>query len=164
MFLALESSKFREAKIRSWIRNEHSVALLVAAAHFEWTVCRALLLLSERTNRQIREDLVRVYGLDRYKDFWNKELCHVQEPRSLPQIVTDWSAVTRAFDARNRLVHGRDRYTRNMATPHVDALLQAAADVREYCSKRGANFEGRLPIRRKERLKRNQSVEPPRRD
>ena len=149
MFLALEQPKFREAKIRSWLDKEPSVALLVAAAHFEWTVCRALLLLSNRTNREIRFALEKVYGPERYKDFWRSELRHLPEAQSLPKIITDWKAVTDAFSARNRLIHGRDRYTRNMARPHMENLLKSAAEVREYCSRCGANFGARLPVRKK---------------
>jgi hypothetical protein len=153
VFLALEPPKFRKAKIRCWLDKEPSIALLVSAAHFEWTVHRALLLLcillSNRTNREIRLDLEKVYGLERYKDFWRDGLRHLPQARSIPQIVSDWKAVTDAFDARNRLIHGRGRYTRNMASPHVEYLLRSAAEVRDCCSRCGANFGARLPVRKK---------------
>jgi len=68
---------------------------------------------------------------------------------SLPEIVTNWKGVTDAFDARNRLVHGRDRYTRNMALPHLEHLLQGVMDLSTYCLKNGHDIFKRLPVRRK---------------
>lgn len=97
MFIVSHSLEVRVNEIRRWRHNQPSVALLVAAA-------------------------VSVYGLEKYKAFWRAELGHLAGAQLLTEVVTDWHAVTEAFDARNRLVHGRDRYTRKMATPHVEAL------------------------------------------
>ena len=149
MFLAGEPAQYREAKIRRWLHTEPSVALLVAAVHFEWTICRAVLFLSSRPNREIRQEMAQVYGLQKYKDFWRMDIVNLRGGHSLPSIVGDWKAVTDAFKARDRLVHGRDRYTRNMAMPHVEALVKAAAEVREYCTRMGVDFQRRLPIRKK---------------
>ncbi len=149
MFLAGETAQYREAKIRKWLHNEPSIGLLIAAVHFEWTICRAVLFLSPRPNREIRKELTVVYGLGKYKDFWRMEIVSLRGGHSLPSIVGDWKAVTDAFKARDRLVHGRDRYTRNMAAPHVEALLKAAAEIREYCKRVGVDFQARLPIRKK---------------
>ena len=139
----------RANEIRGWIHKHPSVSLLVAATYFEWTTCRAILALSRRPNKEIRADLAKVYGLDRYKDFFWTELGHLPKPRRLSEFVQNWKSVTDAFDARNRLVHGRDRYTRNMALPKVDALLAAADDVRKYCATQGADINRRLPTRRR---------------
>ena len=149
MFLALEKHKFIEAKIQRWLHTEPSVALLVAVVYFEWTVFRAILFISKRPNNEIRKDLAGVYGLSHYKDSWRNELKHLKELQNLPQIVTNWKAVTDAFESRNRLVHGRDRFTRNMALPHVGAILKATAEIREYCLQHGYDLERRMPVRRK---------------
>jgi hypothetical protein len=153
VFLAREAPHLREAKIRTWLGGEPSVSLLVAAVHLEWTVCRAVLFLSRRPNSEVRREMVQIYGLERYKDLWRKEVGEAPEGLGLPTVVADWKAVTDAFKARDRLVHGRDRYTRNMATPHVEALLRAAADVRGYCASRGIDLQARMPVRKKVRGK-----------
>ena len=152
MFLASEDPKQREAKIQQYLHGDPSSAVLGAAGNFEWTVCRAILFLSTTPNREVRRRLASVYGLDRYKKFWREEL---SSHRRLPRVVRNWSAVRDAFDARNRLVHGRDRYTRNMATPHVESLLIASANIRAYCEGFGTNFRGRLPVRRRAKQSNN---------
>lgn len=145
MFLARAQPAEHEAEISAYLGRAPSVGLLVAATYFEWTVCRAILLLSTAPNVVLRQRLEHVYGLERYKDFWSRELA--ERPR-LTEVVRDWQAVARAFAMRNRLVHGRDRCTRRMASPHVSALLRAAADVRAVCESSGIDFTARLPVRR----------------
>jgi hypothetical protein len=151
MFLVGDSPEWRDAKIRRYLRQEPSVAVLVAAAHFEWTVCRAVVFLSLTPNRELRRGMRDVYGLREYKRFWRDEVAAVRNGKTLPVVVRNWSAVAKAFEMRNRLVHGRDRATRNMALPHVDALLIAAANIRDYCSQLGVDFNCRLPVRRSSR-------------
>jgi hypothetical protein len=148
MFLVGHSPKSRAYEVRAWLNTHPSVALLLAATYFEWTLYRAIIGLSIRPSVQIREALACVYGLDRYKDSWREEVLHVREYRRLPEVVSDWQAVTKAFDARNRLAHGRDRYTRNMATPHVDALITAVSEVMAFSLANGVDINRRLPVRR----------------
>jgi hypothetical protein len=151
MFLVNDSPERRAHEIRTWLHRHPAISLLVAAAYFEWTLCRALLALSSRPNAQIRRDLAKIYGLDRYKDFWWTELQHLPDPRRLPEIIRNWHGVTDAFDVRNRLIHGRDRCTRNMASPKIEALLEAVTDLRQYAASRGAELDRRLPVRRREK-------------
>ena len=149
MFLATEHPKNRERKIKRLLEDEPSIAVLVAAAHFEWTICRAVLFLSKTPNRALRQKMERVYGLDRYKDFWRDELTVARNTPTLPRIVKNWEDVKTAFLWRNRLIHGRDRCTKNMAEPKVKALLQGAADIRDFCSSLAIDLRRRLPIRKK---------------
>lgn len=149
MFLVSHSLDVRAKEIRGWLYGQPSIALLVAAAYFEWTVCRVILALSRRPNLDVRQDLVRVYGLEKYKAFWQAELEHLTGAQRLTELVTDWQAVTEAFYARNRLVHGRDRYTRKMAEPNVEALLTAISEMHDYALSQGVNINHRLPVRRR---------------
>jgi hypothetical protein len=149
MFLVSHSFEIRANEIRRSPHNQPYVAVLVAAAYFEWTVSRAILALSWRPTAEVRRDLVLVYGLEKYKAFWRAELQHlVGEPR-LTEVVTDWQGVIAAFDARNRLVHGRDRFTRKMAAPHVEALLTTVSEIHEYCLSHGVNINRRLRVRKR---------------
>lgn len=151
MFLVSHSLDARANQIRRWRGGNASVSVVVAAAYFEWTISRAIIGLSRRSNREVREGLAHVFGLEKYKDFWWVEVQHLTDSRRLPEVVKDWKAVTEAFDARNRLVHGRDRYTANMATPKVDALLAAISDIHEYCLAHGVDLGRRLRLRRRTR-------------
>jgi hypothetical protein len=153
MFLVNKTPEFRAGELRKWLATHPSVAVLVSAAYFEWTVSRAVIALSRRSNAEIREALKSVFGLDKYKRLWRDELRHLEAARSLPQVVADWQSVVAGFDARNRLIHGRTRYTRNMATPAVEALLAAVADVMAYSTLNGVDLNSRLPVRRKPGMK-----------
>jgi len=127
------------------------VALVVAAVYFEWTLSRAIVGLSRRPNKEVRQDLERVRGFDAYKDVWRRETGHLHDAKTLPQVVRDWHGVRTAFEARNVIVHGRDRYTRNMALPKVDSLLAGVSDVCAYCLSHGLDVNARLPQRRQKK-------------
>jgi hypothetical protein len=148
VFLVSDSLANRARHVRSQLSVNPSVAVVVAAAYFEWSICRVIVALSCCPNVSVREDLAKVYGLERYKDFWLRELKSLPNAKRLPQVVTDWPAVTDAFDARNKLVHARDRYIRNMAAPKVEALLVAVSDVWAYANEYGLGINKRLPVRR----------------
>ena len=148
MFLASDSKKHRESKVRRFLMTDPGISLLPAAVKFEWTVCRAVLFLSKRPNSELRLLMASYYSLDAYKDLWRSEIVAGSNFNPLAVVVRNWSSVREAFNARNRLVHGRDRYTKNMATPHVEALLRATGYVDDYCSLLGYPLLGRMPIRR----------------
>jgi len=148
VFLVNEDPRCHENSIRALLRSNPSVAVLVAAAHFEWTLCRVIMLLSKTPNRELRERMVSVFVLERYKEFWRDEVGDVPDGQTLPRVVSNWSDVRAAFDWRNRLIHGRDRCTRTMAAPKVEALLLGAAYIRDFCSAHGVDFRQRVPIRR----------------
>jgi hypothetical protein len=147
MFLASDTTKHRELRVRSFLSADPSVSLLVAAVNFEWTVCRAVLFLSKRPNSELRSLMAKYFSLDSYKELWNLEVVAGRNFSPLAMVVRNWSAVRKAFEARNRLVHGRDRYTRNMATPHVEVLLLGTRYIDEYCESLGYPLFGRMPIR-----------------
>jgi hypothetical protein len=151
MFLVSHSLDFREKEIRGWVSKNPSIALVVAVVYFEWTLCRAIVGLSHRPNREVRKDLEKSYGLDAYKDIWSKETTHLGDAKSLPEIIKDWYVITEAFKGRNRLVHGRDHYTQNMVRPGIDAILAAVRDLCFYSESRGVDVNKRLPQRRRKK-------------
>lgn len=152
MFLSSDRVTHREQKIRQFLVSDPSVALVLGAVNFEWTVCRAILFLSHTANATLREKMRDYYSLDKYKQLWNEEVVASNAALPLPKVVRNWSKVRDAFRARNLLVHGKDRYTRNMATPHVDALLEGVRFVESYCEDRGNPLYERMPVRRRKVL------------
>jgi hypothetical protein len=130
------------------LSSEPSIALLLAAVNFEWTISRAVLFLSTTKNTALRQKLRDYYSPDKYKELWKEEVVphgHL----SLAKLVRNWSSVLKGFDARNVIVHGKDRYTKNMATPHVEALLEGARFVDTYCQDHGKPLYERMPVRKK---------------
>jgi hypothetical protein len=151
MFLVSHSLDAREREIRSWIPKHPSVALVVSAVYFEWTLSRAIVGVSNRPNKEVRLDLGKTHGLAAYKDIWRRETAHLPDAKTVPQVVKDWHGVTTAFEARNVLVHGRDRYTQNMVRPHIDSILTGVRDICTYCLNHGLDVNKRLPQRRQKK-------------
>src|SRR5260221_12340099 len=149
MFLANDSKEHRESKVRRFLRTDPGISLLLAAVNFECTVCRAVLFLSKRPNSELRLLMASYYSLDAYKELWTSEIVAGSNFNPLAVVVRNWSSVREAFNARNRLVHGRDRYTKNMAAPHIEALLRATGYVDDYCNLLGSPLLGRMPTRRR---------------
>jgi hypothetical protein len=151
MFLVNHSHEIRARELRTWLARHPSIALVVAATYFEWTVSRAIIALSRRPNAEVRASFRSVFGLEKYKKLWADELAHLPGAKRLPEVVRDWQAVVNSFDARNRLVHGRARYTKNMAAPAVESLIDAVSDVGSYCRAHGIDLNRRLPVRMRHR-------------
>lgn len=149
MFLASDSKEHREAKVRRFSTTDPGISLLVAAVNFEWTVSRAILFLSKRPNSELRIMMGKFYSLDGYKELWKSEVVVGSNFSPLAVVVRNWSSLREAYEARNRLVHGKDRYTKNMAMPHIEALLLSARYVDDYCTLLGYSLLGRMPIRRR---------------
>ena len=148
MFLVADSLEQRARVIREFLRKYPSISVVVAATYFEWTVSRALIALSRRPNKEVREALGRVRGLPAYSRLWWDQLQDVPAARRLTEVVSNWAAVNNAFKERNALVHGHNRHTRNMATPHGEALLKAVEEVYKYGQIQGLDLGRRLPVRK----------------
>jgi hypothetical protein len=149
VFLAGDRKEQREDRVRRYTASDPGVALLLAAVNFEWTVCRAVLFLSRSPNAELRIQMGKFYSLDAYKELWKTEVVLARQLKPLTDVVRNWSLVRGAFTARNRLVHGRDRYTRNMAVPHIESLLKGAGYIDDYCESLGLPLYDRMPVRRK---------------
>jgi hypothetical protein len=149
MFMAGDRKEVRAYKIRRYLNSEPGISLLLAAVNFEWTIGRAVLFLSKRPNSNLRALMRKYYSLDAYKELWKIEIAKPRECELLTDIVRNWSTVRKAFETRNLLVHGRDNVTRNMAMPHVEALIKGANYVDEYCETLGYPLSGRMPVRLK---------------
>lgn len=151
MFLAHDTLEQTASRLWEVFQTEPSIALIAAAAYFEWTVSRALMFLSTTPNVELHAKLQKTYGLEKYKDLWKVELSDKTEHKRLPEVVVRWKEVTNAFNARGSLVHGRDRYTKNMARPVIEVLLEACSNVRKYCESYGYDLTERVPVRRTKR-------------
>ena len=152
MFLANDRKEQRERKVWRYLASDPGVSLLLAAVNFEWTVYRAVLFLSQSPNSELRARMGNYYSLDAYKELWRLEVVAGRPRKLLPAVIRNWSAVHKAFKERNRLVHGRERYTRNMAEPYIDSLLKGTGYVDSYCESLGSPLHHRMPVRRKRRI------------
>ena len=149
MFWAKDRKETRAYKVRRHLATEPGISLLLAAVNFEWTVGRAVLFLSRTPNSKLRGSMRNYFSLNAYKDLWQNEIAIPRKCKLLSEVVRNWSSVRKAFEKRNLLVHGRDNVTRNMAAPHVEALIEGASYIDDYCEQLGFPLCRRMPVRRK---------------
>lgn len=150
MFFVSDTEDFKIRKIRSYLNREPMIAVLLAAANWEWAVGRCILFLGKTANVELRDALSWCHGLDAYKDLWKEELC-AGDPLILPlsRIVSDWQGFREAFNLRHRLIHGKGTCSRNMASAPIEKMIKATSDVYSFARSRDVNLNARLPIRRR---------------
>lgn len=150
-FLVSDSQPERHSKITEFLKvGEPVIAMLLAAADFEWTVRRAILALGSSPNADIRSGvLARCTGLDKYKEAWNKEV-KKRFGKGLPEVVSHWGNFKTAFDLRHRLVHGIAGTTGiQYAEKRVLTILQASRQIAEFGSAQQIDVFSRLPVRKR---------------
>lgn len=152
-FLVSDAQTERHARIRGFLsQGEPAIAVLLAAADFEWTVRRAIIALGKSSNVEIREGVLKnCHGLNAYKEAWEKEAMKTAE-KSLPQIIGSWNDFVNAFNLRHKLIHGITSVTADYATTRVETILLATTNVYIFCdSQCGIDLFSRLPIKTKKK-------------
>tara|TARA_R110001599_G_scaffold127379_8_gene300760 strand:- start:27801 stop:28271 length:471 start_codon:yes stop_codon:yes gene_type:complete len=152
-FLVSDSQHDRHAKISQFLNDrEPVIAVLLAAADFEWTVRRAILALGSSSNVDIRLGvLARCSGLGKYKEAWDKEV-KKRFGKGLPEVVSNWEEFKTAFELRHRLVHGVAGTTGvQFAERRVSTVLDASREVADFGLSQSIDLFGRLPIRKRKK-------------
>ena len=153
MFLVSDTIVKRHAKIRSFIKKDPAIAVILAAADFEWTVRRAILALGRSPTKHIREKvLANCTGLEKYKNAWKEEV----KPRlnsDLAIVVPNWFVFSKqAYPLRHRLIHGVVGTTgHDYAKEKIDTILGASKAVVDYSLSKSEPLYGRKIVRRKSR-------------
>lgn len=148
-FLVSDSQKERHAKILRFLADgEPVIAVLLAAADFEWTVRRAILALGSSPNTVIRSEVLKhCSGLDKYKTAWREEV-KKRFGKNLPAIITNWSDFRKAFELRHKLVHGVSGTTGfQYAEQRVRTILRASQEIADFSLARNIDLFSRLPVR-----------------
>ena len=143
MFTYRETIQKRQEKIESFLTREHSaVAVIMAAANFEWTLRRAILALGKKPTSELRKDIERTSNIDRYKDQWAKEV--ITGIKSLPAILPNWSELRTSYNLRHELVHGNKGTTGlGYAKKQTEAFLTASETLNDYVISKGAAIYGK---------------------
>jgi hypothetical protein len=147
MFFVLNYQRDKKAKIIGFLPKEPMIAVLLAAANFEWTVSRCILFFSYTPNVIVRERLASCHGLKKYKELWKKELsANDSSIPSLKQVIKEWEDFQKAFNLRHILIHCRGTCTRNMAKKPIEQMLAATDDLYEFAHSKGVDIHQRLPV------------------
>lgn len=150
MFWVRDKQDARHERIRRLVtRDDAGIAVLVAAADFEWTIRRGILALGRSSTRRTKEQMQGAHGLDRYKEVWSSEVA-VRDDERLPRLIKDWKYFrTEAFPLRNRLVHGiTGTVGVAYARDRVESVLGASIAITQFARDRGYDLYARLSVRR----------------
>lgn len=150
MFLVKDCHEGRKSKIRSFLeQGEPAIAVILAAANFEWTLRRVIIILGKSTTADIRNALVPCYGLDNYVALWKTEVS-ISLKKGLPALISNWADVRRAYALRGRLIHGSIGTTKwEDGKSQVEALLKAADALVEVAESQNVSVYERIKVRRK---------------
>ena len=144
MFLVSDTIQGRHEKIRSFLDKEPAIAVLLAAADFEWTVRRAILACGRSPMKELREEALRkCHGPLKYAECWKKEVTP-RFRKELGDIIRDWEFFHKnAYQLRNNLVHGvQGAVGRNFAHKHVESIIAASKAIADFAAENGARIYG----------------------
>lgn len=133
MFFVSDSQKQRHDRIRSFLTDESAtIAVILAAVDFEWSVRRAILALGSSPTKHIREVVFAGLhgGYANYADAWKLEVA-VWLKQSLAQAIPHWSRLANRQDGavrlRGQIVHGsRVSVSADYVRPRVEDWLAAS--------------------------------------
>jgi hypothetical protein len=151
VFLVKDSSESREERIKQFLSEDPALAALLSVIHFEWTVRRAIIALGDSPNIIVRQKLDGCHGHKAYKELWKQEVAPRRE-KTLPVFVAHWDGLLKAFKLRHILVHGVQSCGSEYATERAEWAIEAAKNVREFCSHNNVAIDARLPVRRQRHI------------
>ena len=155
MFLVNDTRSSREAKIRSFLHEDDpAIAIILAAADFEWTVRRAIVALGSHPTKFIRKKIENLSGLAAYEKAWKQEVAKRVGGFELAQVVVpNWEYFKKeAYGLRNKTVHGAtSSVSVAFAQPRLDAMLAASAAVTKFATDNGEPLYDRMIRRSKAR-------------
>ena len=153
MFLVRDTIQSRDEKIRSFLDKESAIAVLLAAADFEWTVRRAILACGTSPMRELRERILRACNGPRsYAQCWNKEVTP-RFDKELKNVIPDWEVFLKAFQLRHNLIHGVQGTTGvKYARKRVETIIAASKAIAEFAAENGAQIYSARIRRVKSRL------------
>lgn len=142
-FLVDESQSLRHRRINDFlVKDSTIIAVLLAAADFEWTLRRAIYRLGTRPIRELKAE--HVSSLGKYAKLWKRELVFPGS-RSLEDVIGGWQELADAFDLRHQIIHGvQGTSGLRYASPRVQRILLASVRVAEYAADNGGNVFARL--------------------
>ena len=156
MFFVDDSVTDRRKKIVDFLDSgETAIAVVLAAANFEWTIRRAIIGLGQSPTEDFKGEkgiFYECHGLDGYKNVWKTEVYPLVKT-ALPAVVPNWEYFKKqAFPLRHKLVHGVKGSTgKGYGSDRVMAMLEASEALIQFASSKGVNIFERINVSRKKR-------------
>lgn len=151
MYFVSDTRLQRTAKIHSFIVSEPQIAVIIAAADFEWSYCRCVLALGKSPTSELRKAIKKCRGLDDYKDLWKDEVFPRYKKR-ITEVITHWNDFKRiGFGLRNKLVHGIGTSGKSYAVHAAQLILDASEELNAFAVQNGEPIFARRIVRYKAR-------------
>ena len=156
MFAISYGSVEREERIRRYLEEDHIVAIILAATHFEWMIKRAIIKLSKSPTKKLRELLEKTHVLMdgrsqqvSLQTLWTREIASKYNKAALGTVIPNLTLIKdKAKKIRGFVVHGNGVASKKNAILAVDQYLAAAKKLREFSANNGQNLDKRLSPRR----------------
>jgi hypothetical protein len=151
MFFVSDTQTHRHDRIRSFLTEESAtIAVILAAIDFEWSVRRAILALGSSPTKHIRDVVFDGLhgGYGNYADAWKQEVA-VWLKLSLAQAIPHWSRLANKKDGavrlRGQIVHGaKVSVTVTLARPRVEDWLAASTTLEGLANQHQTSLYKRL--------------------
>ncbi|MDL2279801.1 hypothetical protein LJC15_03945 [Desulfovibrio sp. OttesenSCG-928-G11] len=138
MFLVTDDREERSKKIREFIDIDVEVAVLVAAADFEWTCRRCILALGTSPTKYIRNNVLKGKTFTKYPQIWKQEV-YPMYLISIEDLLPNFSFKgNAAFDLRNQIIHGevgKVKFENGKET--VEEILSATERLTDFAEEKG---------------------------
>lgn len=152
MYFVSDTRLQRTSKIHSFIVSDPQIAVIIAAADFEWSYCRCVLALGKSPTSELRNiKIKKCRGLDDYKDLWRDEV-FPRYGKRLPEVISQWQNFKKiGFGLRNKLVHGVGTSGNPYAADAAQLILDASEELNSFAVQHGEPIFARRIVRYKAR-------------
>jgi hypothetical protein len=151
MFSVGYGSKNREVKIRGYIAEDFSVAVILAAVHFEWMLKRTIMKLGKSSTKELRKELKYRFILksnDKKSliDLWNDEI--KIKNGAFGKVIGNLAKIkTVSVKMRGHIIHGNGLVKKADALSAIDEYLKACEKLRLFVIANGHDIDKRLKPR-----------------
>ena len=155
MFEISYGSKNRVQRICEISKSEPTLALILAAVHFEWTVKRCILKMGSSPTVGLRAKLESTFQLkgknkDDLKTVWNDEIGGQYQRSKLGQVVGSLNDISnKALQVRGKLIHGNGTTSKSKTLEAISIFLKSSDKIYDFAQDHGADLDKRLKTRRK---------------
>ena len=141
----------REERLRTYLKEDYIVAVILSAAHFEWTLKRSILKLSKGPTIKLKRSLEETHRLfgpsdkNNLQAIWAKEVGKIYKNASLGTVLSNLAEIRdKSRKTRGYLVHGNGLSKRREAESAVTQYLLACHNLRNFVAKQGQDLDARL--------------------
>jgi hypothetical protein len=139
--------------------NDPSLAVILAAVHFEWVINRAILVLGRSQTVNLRKKLLDCFSLTSsdiqkvtYKSLWKEEVEFEKKHLALGKVVTKLTALQNfAMKIRGEVIHGNGTVGKKRAKEAIQLFLDSAEQITSYVISQNLSLDKRVKARIKKR-------------